>query len=72
MTAVFRMLQSLAPLMLILSACGTMATPPESEAIMPRAGLWTQEYSGECAGRESETLRISQLNETEIVFDEFH
>jgi len=59
-------------LLFVLTACGTMATPPESEAVMPRAGLWMQEYTGECAGRESEILRISQLDETEIVFDEFH
>ncbi len=58
-------------LLLSLNACGTMAPPPESKAERPRTGLWSQEYTGECAGRESETLHISQLDETEIVFDDF-
>ena len=30
-----------------------------------------QHYTGECAGRESEKLLITHLDETEIVFDEF-
>ena len=29
------------------------------------------DYSGECAGRESEKLLITQLDEKAIVFDEF-
>lgn len=45
--------------------------PPQSEAIVPRAGLWTQQYTGECADRESENLRITQLDEMAIVFDDF-
>ncbi len=36
-----------------------------------RLGAWTLAYTGGCAGRESETLLITQLDETVIVFDEF-
>lgn len=38
---------------------------------MPRAGVWTQQYTGECEGRESETLLITELDATTIVFDDF-
>lgn len=56
---------------LMLTACGTMAPPQTSTADRPRAGRWTQSYSGECAGRETETLSITQMDESAIVFDEF-
>lgn len=56
-------------LLLLLSACGTMA--PAAPRAMAPAGLWMQQYTGECAGRESEKLLITQLDETAIVFDEF-
>ena len=55
--------------LLMLTACGTMA--PESEPARPQAGFWTQAYTGECAARESETLLIAKLDETEIAFDDF-
>ena len=57
--------------LLMLTACGTMATPPKSEPVMPRAGLWTLSYTGECKGREAETLRLTRVDERVIVFDEF-
>ena len=38
---------------------------------MPRAGVWSLEYTGGCTGREAERLRITQLDETAIVFDDF-
>jgi len=71
MKPAYRALKCFAPLLLILSACGTMAPPQTSTAHLPRAGLWTQSYTGECAGREAETLLITQLDESKIVFDEF-
>ena len=59
------------PLLLVLSACGTLATQPTQKPAAPKAGLWSQHYTGECAGQEAESLLITQLDETAIVFDEF-
>lgn len=56
-------------LVIALSACGTMAPAPKQD--LPQAGSWTQQYTGGCAGRESESLLITQLDETTMVFDEF-
>lgn len=65
------------------AGCGTMASPvtvpseSSSSALVGdlegagRLGAWTLAYTGGCAGRESETLLITQLDETVIVFDEF-
>ncbi len=39
--------------------------------LAPRAGTWSLEYHGGCSGREAETLRITRLDETAIVFDDF-
>ena len=61
----------IASLLAILSSCGTMAPPQTSTADRPRAGKWTQSYSGACADRESEQLWITRLDESAIVFDEF-
>ncbi len=58
-------------LLLLLTACGTMAPPLSTVREEPKAGLWTQRYSGECAGRESEPLLITRLDKSAIVFDEF-
>ena len=68
----FSIIELLSVLLVIaqLTACGTMATPP-SQHTAPRAGLWTLAYRGECAGRESEPLRVTRLDERAIVFDEF-
>ena len=55
----------------MLSACGTMAPAPTSEPEMSQAGLWSLRFSGECSGQEAESLRITQLDESAIVFDEF-
>lgn len=38
---------------------------------MPRAGLWSLEYTGGCTGREAERLQIIRLDETAIVFGDF-
>lgn len=65
---------SVAVLLLLLSACGTMAPGPPpgaEEPEQPRAGEWSLHYSGDCAGREAEPLWIAKINETEIVFDDF-
>ena len=59
--------------LLLLTACGTMAppsAPSERELDSPRVGKWSLEYTGGCTGRESEPLLITQLDETEIVFDD--
>lgn len=56
-------------LVIVLSACGTMAPAPQQD--LPRTGLWSQQYTGECAGQESEKLLVTQLDEDVIVFDEF-
>ena len=57
--------------MLTLGACGTMAPAPESNAETPGPGLWSLQFTGECSGQEAESLRITQLDEAAIVFDEF-
>ena len=62
-------------LSLLLAACGTMAppsAPSERELDSPRVGKWSLAYTGGCTGRESEPLLITRLDETEIVFDDFH
>ena len=48
-----------------------MAPAPTSEPDGPKAGEWSLLFGGECAGRESESLQIAQLDESAIVFDEF-
>ena len=65
------MILMLIALFLLLSACGTLAPAPESKAEMPRAGIWSQAYTDECAGRAAESLLITRLDETEIAFDDF-
>ena len=62
---------SIMTMLLAIAACGTMAPQPEAGSALPRAGLWTQQYQGECAGRESEKLLITRLDESAIVFDDF-
>lgn len=54
---------------LLLSACGTMQT--ELAPAGPRAGLWSLEYRGDCAGQEAERLQITRLNVDELAFDDF-
>lgn len=56
---------------LLATACGTMAPAQSTARQEPKAGLWTLAYSGECAGRESEQLLVTRLDESAIVFDEF-
>ena len=46
----------------------SVTTQPKS----PGPGTWSLEYHGGCSGREAEALRITRLDETAIVFDEFH
>ena len=58
-------------LLIVLTACGTLEPPPEPSAQTPRAGLWSLEYTGDCAGREAERLQITQLDKTAIVFGDF-
>ena len=48
------------------------SAPSERELDSPRVGKWSLEYTGGCTGRESEPLLITRLDETEIVFDDFH
>ncbi len=69
----FSIIELLSVLLVIaqLTACGTMAPPLSTVREEPKAGLWTRRYSGECAGRESEPLRVTRLDESAIVFDEF-
>lgn len=55
----------------VVSACGTLAPSPEPKPEIPRAGLWSQAYTGECAGREAETLLVTRFDEMEIAFDDF-
>ena len=45
--------------------------PPGAKLDEPKAGVWLQTYTGECAGREAETLLISRLDDAEIAFDAF-
>ena len=50
----------------MLAACGSLDQPP-----WPGAGLWSLDFSGDCAGRESERIHIAQLDEMLIAFGEF-
>lgn len=56
--------------------CGTLAKPwdfrMDQLADRPVIGRWTLQYIGGCAGRESEAIQVSRLDEAELVFDEFH
>ena len=58
-------------LLIFLTACGTMAPAPTREAEMPKAGLWSLRFSGDCSGQDAETLLVTRLDESAIVFDEF-
>lgn len=73
MKPAFRSLSIVAPLLLfvVTTACGTMAPAPTAVQDEPKAGLWSLRFSGECSGQEAESLLITQLDETAIVFDEF-
>ncbi len=64
-------LVSLLIALLLATACGTMAPMPVLVPEAPRAGLWSLRFSGDCSGQETETLLITQLDESAIVFDEF-
>ncbi len=70
-----RMLLAVSPFLavvaLVLTACGTMAPLPESNAKTPDPGLWSLRFTGDCSGHEAESLLITQLDEKTIVFDEF-
>lgn len=48
-----------------------MAPVPESASEEPQTGSWTLRFSGDCSGQEAESLLITQLDESAIVFDEF-
>ncbi len=37
-----------------------------------RLGTWTLDYSGDCAGRDSESITVTRLDAEEMVFDGFH
>lgn len=54
-----------------IAGCGTMAAAPEAKRQTPRAGAWSLAYTGGCAGRESETIQVTRLDDAELVFDEF-
>lgn len=59
----------------LLAACGSPSAPaptlsPTDDSIAP-LGIWSFEYSGDCSGRDAETIDITTLGEQEIVFDEF-
>ena len=48
-----------------------MAPVPIAESAEPKAGLWSLRFTGGCSGQEAESLLITQLDESAIVFDEF-
>lgn len=62
---------SIMTMLLAITACGTMAPAPVSSPEAPKAGLWSLRFSGDCSGQEAESLLITQLDDTVIVFDEF-
>ncbi len=59
----------MALLLLMGAVCQPPASLPEAEAA--QAGRWALEYTGACSGREAETIHISQLSVSQIVFDDF-
>ena len=46
------------------------SAPPQPEA--PQPGPWSLLYTGACAGRESEAIRITELDDSAIQFDDYH
>jgi len=48
-----------------------MAPMPVPTPEKPTAGMWSLRFTGECSGQEAESLLITQLDESKIVFDEF-
>lgn len=62
--------------MCMMVACQGRVPPPSDASITPDdsitlTGLWTLEYVGKCAGREPETIEITVLDDSHMVFDEF-
>lgn len=55
-------------LLCLLAGCGS-AVPAAADAA--RAGRWSLEYSGACSGREAKSIHISQLDDSQMVFDGF-
>ena len=58
-----------------LVSCGAMAPMPDAAPAQPqtpRTGKWSLGYSGGCTGREAEPLLITALDESQLVFDDFH
>lgn len=57
----------------LLTGCGTMTPSATTERETgARAGNWRLHYTGSCVGREAEPLLITQLDDAEMVFGDFH
>ena len=59
----------------LLAGCGTMATPGDdgtgASSERPKTGRWSLEYTGGCTGREAESILITHLDDSTLVFDDF-
>ena len=58
-----------------LVSCGAMAPMPDAGPKQPQkppVGKWSLAYTGGCAGREAEPIEVTRLDETELIFDDFH
>ena len=61
--------------LLLLTVCGTMAppsAPSERELDSPRVGKLSLQYTGGCTGREAELIHVARLDESALIFDDFH
>ena len=43
----------------------------EKQPDLPRPGIWSLAFAGDCTGQEAETVLITRLDDEEIVFDDF-
>lgn len=61
--------------MMLSVSCGAMAPMPDvstEQSQAPRIGKWLLQYTGGCTGREAESIAVERLDESELVFDDFH
>lgn len=66
-----RLMMSLG-LLCLLVGCGSAAPTAPAAVDSAQVGRWSLEYSGACSGREAKPIHISQLDDSQMVFDGFH
>ena len=59
-------------LLCLLAGCGSAVPKAPTVTETARVGRWSLEYGGTCSGREAKLIHISQLDDSQVVFDDFH